>query len=111
MSADAKKATVEVAVERLAAEAKGRYEAICARLGPLSESVWYYVVRPQAEGQVHERGLWARLVKAERAWHDQTVALDGERDRDMKGAYAEVDAARKALRDLGVESYCFSDEP
>ncbi len=54
---------------------------------------------------------WARLVTAERAWHDQTVALDGERDCDMKGAYAEVDAARKALRDLGVESPALSDEP
>ncbi len=48
-----------------------------------------------------ERALWARLVKAEQAHHDQTVLL-GERDDDMTGAFAEVDAARQGLRDLGV---------
>lgn len=58
-----------------------------------------------------ERAAWVRLVLAERAWHDQTVALDGERDRDMKGAYAEVCAAREALRAMGVESPACSEEP
>lgn len=49
-----------------------------------------------------ERALWMRLVKAERAHHDQTDLL-GERDDDMKGAWGEVDAARQALRELGVD--------
>ena len=46
---------------------------------------------------------WARLVKAERDWHDETLLCDGERSRDMKGAYGKVDAAREALRELGVD--------
>ena len=50
-----------------------------------------------------ERAAWIRLVKAERAWHEQTEALDGVRDYDMKSAYCEVDAAGQALRDLGID--------
>lgn len=49
-----------------------------------------------------EVAAWVRLVKAERAHHDQTDLL-GERDDDMKGAWGEVDAALQALRELGVD--------
>ena len=59
---------------------------------------------------------WARLVKAERIAAEKGAEYSARGDRG--GAYEamvdtnrEVTAARKALRDLGVESYCFSDEP
>ena len=55
---------------------------------------------------------WARLVKAERAYG--AVADHFGDDALYESAIEvrrEVDAARKTLRDLGVESYCFSDEP
>lgn len=56
---------------------------------------------------------WARLVTATRA-HAAEVArwVDEGKCNDLViEAEYEVTAARKALRDLGVESYCFSDEP
>lgn len=51
--------------------------------------------------QEQERRAWARLVKA--AVVDEAQMAVGTNDEQIEGARAEHDAAKQALRDLGVD--------
>jgi hypothetical protein len=72
----------------------------------MSSSVWLYVVRPHVERQARERAAWARLVRAiEVRWRED---YQGAAGCDL---IREVDAAKQALRDLGVDVDALLGEP
>lgn len=113
---DPKTAATNAEVDRQAAEAESRHAAICERLGPMSSSVWPYVVRPYVERQARERNAWARLVEAATALRDAVASDLADRERGCRPAdlwpeRAEVSLAKQALRDLGVDVDALLGEP